>query len=250
MKFKKSLISFILVIAMAMSILMTGCGASPASTETTSEEKSTVADVPEDPSINPDTAQYWRETIQKYRDVDEVKQLFFVRYTGGCSAKAILYVKSEHNNAWEQKFETDAYVGKHGINKTKEGDAKTPVADLGVRSAFGILPNPGTSLEYIDITKNIYACDEDCEYYNQIIDIEKTGHDCKGEDMYAYSPEYNYGIATTFNDSNTYPDGSAIFIHCKGVKPFTGGCIAIDQEYMETLLKCADKNMRVVIAED
>ena len=47
-----------------------------------------------------------------------------------------------------------------------------------------------------------YACDEDCEFYNQIIDISKTGHDCKGEEMYKYSPEYNYGLQTGTNPEN------------------------------------------------
>ena len=44
--------------------------------------------------------------------------------------------------------------------------------DFGVLDAFGIKPNPGTALQYTDITDTIYACDEECEYYNQIIDAD------------------------------------------------------------------------------
>jgi L,D-peptidoglycan transpeptidase YkuD (ErfK/YbiS/YcfS/YnhG family) len=64
--------------------------------------------------------------------------------------------------------------------------------------------------EFIYLTT--YACDEDCEYYNQIIDTEETGHECKGEEMFSYQPQYNYGIATDFNKACIYPNGSAIFI--------------------------------------
>lgn len=242
-----------LIVATCMLVSITACSNSKtAATETTSEAASTEAvkdavDLPADPTINPDNAQYWRESIQKYRKDDMVHQILLVRYTGGCSAIAQFYTKSEYNNAWELKLESDVYVGKYGIGKTGEGDAKTPTADLGVQKAFGILPNPGTKLEYIDVKETTYACDEDCEYYNQIIDTEETGHQCTGEDMYTYSPEYNYGFATDFNAENIYPNGSAIFVHCKGAKPFTGGCIAFDQEDMKYILEQADAGMRVVI---
>ncbi|MDO4976652.1 MAG: hypothetical protein Q4E53_05250 [Eubacteriales bacterium] len=235
------------VLALSMTACATsGSGASEKSTEA-STQATAQADLPEDPNINPDTAQYWRETLQNYRKDDNVKQILLVRYTGGCSANAFFYEKSEHNNAWELTLESDVYVGKHGIDKTGEGDAKTPTADFGVRRAFGILPNPGAKLDYLDVTENTYACDEDCEYYNQIIDSKETGHECTGEDMYTFTPEYNYGIETSFNDANHYPDGSAVFLHCKGAKAFTGGCVAFDQKDMEYIIKHAEKGMRVVI---
>lgn len=247
---KKMFTSFM---AIGMVVSMAGCGSSnsaagqDAAAVTTEIVVETQVDLPADPTINPDNAQYWRETIQKYRKDDEVHQLLLVRYTGGCSAIAEFYEKSEYNSAWELKLTSDVYVGKYGIGKTSEGDAKTPTADFGIRRGFGILPNPGTKLDYVDVIETTYACDEEGPYYNQIIDSAKTGHDCKGEDMFTYTPEYNYGIETAFNDENTYPDGSAVFLHCKGAKAFTGGCVAFDQDDMEYILKHADKGMRVVI---
>lgn len=242
----------LLTLATACTIIgLAACGnsntATPAPAEATTETVQEQADLPADPTINPDNAQFWRESIQKYRNDDKVHQVLLVRYTGGCSAIAQFYVKSKYNNAWELKQESDVYVGKHGIDKSGEGDAKTPTADIGIRRAFGILPNPGTKIEYLDVKETTYACDEDCEYYNQIIDTKETGHQCTGEDMFTYSPEYNYGLESDFNNDNTYPNGSAIFIHCKGAKPFTGGCVAFDQEDMEYILKNADAGMRIII---
>lgn len=234
----------IFILLAALTVMLFGCsyGAKPAPAD----------DGPADDSINAENAQYWREILQHYRDDKNVHNIMLVRYTGGCSAKVYFYDKqTEENNAWSLVFEEDnAYVGKYGIGKTSEGDAKTPMQDLGVLYAFGIRDNPGTALDYIDVTPTTFACDEECEYYNTIIDTAETGHDCKGEEMYKFTPEYNYGIATDFNADCVQGAGSAIFIHCKGAKAFTGGCIALDEEHMVEVLRHADAGMRVVIGND
>ena len=201
--------------------------------------------------VNADNQAYWREMIQKYRQDDQVNQVMLVRCTEGSNAVVQFYQKQvDQKNAWTLVFETDAYVGKDGWGKTKEGDPRTPLGDFGVRCAFGIKENPGTELDYVDVVETTYACDEEGEYYNQIIDTEETGHDCSGEEMYIYTPEYNYGIATDYNPDNEWPMGSAIFLHCKGTKVFTGGCVAIDEEHMKTVLQYAQPGMRIIIHEE
>ena len=183
-------------------------------------------------------------------DDDKVNQILFVTHTEGTQATAELYVKvPEENNSWVMEFSTDAYIGIDQMGVPNEQSGYTPLGDYGIGNAFGIRKNPGTSLNYIDITPTTFACDEDCEYYNQIIDIKETGHDCKGEEMYKYSPEYNYGLQTATNPGNEYNKGSNLFIHCKGAKPFTMGCVALDEEYMITVLKKADPGMRVYYSE-
>ena len=61
-------------------------------------------------------------------------------------------------------FVTDVYIGKNGLGKTGEGDGKTPVGTLRPLTAFGVKPNPGTTMPYINVTPTTYACDEDCEF--------------------------------------------------------------------------------------
>lgn len=241
-------ISFAIVI-LALALITTGCAESESSEENISTN---TADAPADPNINADNAQAWRETMQQYRADESTGQLLLIRYTKGCSAKACYYIKNrESNDAWELVFEEqDAYIGKSGIGKTTEGDAATPIGDFKATGAFGILPNPETALEWTDITPSTFSCDEDGPYYNQIIDTELTDHDCSGEEMFAYSPEYNYGITLNYNPDNIYPLGSSIYLHCKGPKYFTGGCIAISQEHMETILKTASPGFTVCIGND
>ena len=194
-------------------------------------------------------AQERREILQKYREDDAVHQMLVVSHTTGWEAKIWFYEKQEYHDAWTLTFESTAFVGLNEMGKTVAGDGKTPLGDYEITGAFGILENPGTALSYIDVTPTTYACGDDCEYYNTIIDTEETGHDCSGEEMYKYSPEYNYGLTTGYNSENVYPLGSAIFVHCKGLKPFTGGCIALDESDMKTVLMAAEDGMRIYLDE-
>jgi len=170
-------------------------------------------------------------------------QLLEVYDVQGSAAKARLTVDGK------VLFTTDVFIGKNGIGKTGEGDAKTPTGTLRPLSAFGIKPNPGTKMPYRDITPSTFACDEDCEYYNTIIDTAVVHHPCKGEEMYSYQPQYNYGIETDFNKECVYPKGSAIFVHVKGSKTYTGGCIAFDEDKMVEILRNCDMSLLITVKE-
>ena len=245
-------ISFIFALLICIIMSFSACGSTdneaesvePAATETA--EYGSAADL----EVDKDSAQARREEMWKYRDDDKVNQILFVTHTEGTQATAEFYVKvPEENNAWVLEFSTDAYIGIDQMGVPNEQSGYTPLGDYGIGNAFGIRNNPGTSLNYIDVTPTTFACDEDCEYYNQTIDIKETGHDCKGEEMFKYSPEYNYGLQTATNPDNEYNKGSNLFIHCKGAKPFTMGCVALDEESMITVLKKADSGMRVFYSE-
>ena len=188
------------------------------------------------------------EILNKYKDDKKVKQLICVQYVSDSNAIFKMYVKDKkQKNGWNLIVATDAFVGKNGIGKQKEGDLKTPFGVFNITKAFGIKKNPGTKLKYINVTDNIYACDEDCKYYNQIIDSKKTKHQCKGEHLIQYCPQYNYAMCIDFNSDNIYPNGSNIFIHVKGSKNYTAGCIALDEESMVTVLKNSTKKTKICI---
>lgn len=190
-----------------------------------------------------------REELFKLRADETCKQVLFIRCDEGTKGFAQYLVKTneEGNTAWKIVRECNAYIGLNGPGKTKEGDTKTPLGVFGVRGAFGIKSNPGTKLPFVKITPDTYACG--CEkYYNRIIDARVTGHKCtEGEQMYYYSPEYNYGLETDFNSNNEFGKGSAVFIHCMGVKPYTGGCIAIPEDDMRYILQDAEPGLKIII---
>lgn len=160
-------------------------------------------------------------------------QVLEVYDANGSAAKARLIIDGE------EIFTTDVFIGSNGLGKEREGDRKTPVGRLKVKGAFGICENPGTAIAYTHVTSSIFACG-DKAYYNQVIDTAVVHHPhCKGEDMSRYVPDYNYGLMTSYNEECVWGLGAAIFVHCKGNKPYTAGCIAFDEDKMiEILTRC------------
>jgi L,D-peptidoglycan transpeptidase YkuD (ErfK/YbiS/YcfS/YnhG family) len=194
---------------------------------------------------SPRCTEPWRSVLKQYAPDEAVQELLLVRYEQGSDATVFFYQKQ--GGRWKKVRQGAAYVGKNGLGKSAEGDAKTPEGDFGVLTAFGVLPDPGTALPWIPVTASTFACDEEGPFYNRIIDTVATHHPCKGEDMLHTVPQYNYGMALDFNPDCRYPEGSAIFFHCKGPKPYTGGCIAVDEDFMVQILTLARPGLRVVI---
>lgn len=186
----------------------------------------------------------WDKLLNKYAGNDDVKQLVFVKYTGGTKARVELYKKT--GNKWKLFLECQGYVGKQGIGKTKEGDKKTPTGVFNLTYAFGIKDNPGTSMPYTNVNKYLYWC-SDKKYYNQLVDIREKPHKCNGEHLLDYVPQYNYGIVLDYNSKCTYKKGSAIFLHCKGKASYTAGCIAVSQKNMVKIMKNIEPGAKICI---
>lgn len=184
---------------------------------------------------------------EQYADSALVHQLIVVKRTKG--SDAVVYLLEKGDKKWHEKICCDAYIGKEGVGKTREGDMKTPLGDFGILTAFGILPNPGTSLPYVDVTDDVYCCG-DSLYYNQLIYLSEHPHDCTdGEHLIDYVPEYNYGFFPDYNKECIVGKGSAIFFHCKGKKTYTAGCVAVDEDKLAEILRCVDAHARLIIIE-
>ena len=188
-----------------------------------------------------------REYLEKYAVSDKVRQLMLCAFTGGTEAEFSLWLK-ENGNAWRKELHCHACVGRAGVGRAVENDTKTPLGDFGMVCAFGIKPDPGAKLPYIEVDDKIWCCGDDAAY-NRIIDIRSLPHDCRGEHMADYAPEYNYGLFFDYNKNCVPGLGFAIFLHCKGAKPYTGGCIAVDEEAMAEILRAVDENARLCIYE-
>lgn len=188
-----------------------------------------------------------REWLENAQDRADVSGALIVQHTDGAIAEVFLYFRNADDHKLHQIRHGRAFVGQNGIGKEREGDRKTPRGEMGIETAFGILPNPGTVLPYIDIVPGTYACDCCPEFYNRIIDTAAVHHNCKGEDMAHIAPEYNYGVTTTFNSDNEWMAGSNIFVHCKGKKSHTMGCVALNEKMMKELLAGADNSFKIFV---
>lgn len=189
------------------------------------------------------------EYMTKYEKNPSVRQLIIVEQTESNISTGKLFLFNKNiDNQWELVLECKALLGLNGIDKTREGDRKTPTGDFGVGRAFGAKDNPGAVIPYTKLTDTMYLCG-DKEYYNQFIDISKLDHQCssKSEHLLDYIPQYNYALIIDYNKECVYGKGSAIFLHCNGSNPFTLGCIGVTEENMIKILKCVDKNTRICI---
>ena len=186
----------------------------------------------------------WNRILRNYRQDSQVKQLIFVKYTGGTEALVSLYQKT--SSGWDCLLSCPGYVGREGIGKIKEGDEKTPVGIFSLTSAFGIKDNPGARMDYVKIHPNLYWCGDE-HAYNRLIDIRETPHECLGEHLIEFAPHYHYGFFTDFNRECVYGRGSAIFFHCSGPKPYTGGCVAVAEENMVFLLQRTEPGAKLCI---
>ncbi|MBO7610884.1 MAG: L,D-transpeptidase family protein [Elusimicrobia bacterium] len=188
--------------------------------------------------------------LNKYQNDKKVQEIICVTPVENTNAILKMYVKDQtQTSGWDLILATDAFIGKRGLGKEREGDLKTPIGIFNPTFAFGKRGNPGTTLKYVEINNNMYACDEEGKYYNQIIDVTKVKHECNGEHLMDYIPQYNYALCIDFNPKNIFPDGSNIFIHVKGNKDYTAGCIAVDEESMIKILQNTTKKTKIVIYE-
>lgn len=179
------------------------------------------------------------------------KQLFVVAGVGKTTAWVSMHEKDTDGN-WRILMTTPGFLGKEGLEKTKEGDAKTPIGTFHFNAAFGIAKDPGCVIPYNQVDKNIYWSGDDRPgmKYNQMVDIREMP-DLNIEDsehIIDYDPHYTYAMNISYNEDGTPGLGSAIFLHCFGpYKPYTGGCVAIPVENMRFVMQNVRPDCVIVI---
>ncbi|MCR5732116.1 MAG: L,D-transpeptidase family protein [Sphaerochaetaceae bacterium] len=192
------------------------------------------------------------EWVTKLDQAKDAKQLFIVAGMGKTTAYVSMHQKAD-DGTWKQIITTPGFIGKLGLGKTKEGDAKTPVGTYHFNRAFGIKDDPGcTAFEYHKVSADDYWSGDVREgySYNEMVSIKDLPDLNKGdsEHLIDYQLQYKYCMNISWNEEGTAGKGSAIFLHCFGPqKPYTGGCVAIPEEMMITVLKNVDKDCVVVI---
>ena len=221
----------------------------------------------------------WNSSFIKYRTDERVSHLVFVKWRGGSDALVFVYGKNPDQKnrdrtnpdqknrdetnpdqknrdetnpdaVWVPVLKCNGYVGKCGLKADKkESDCATPIGDFGILTAFGIRENPGTKLDWLDVTEDLWCPDCDGPDYNKIVSTKNGGMPA-GEHLIDFSPQYDYALFLDYNKECIPQAGSAIFFHCTGPKKYTGGCIAVSEENMKDILGILEKDDRVIIEPD
>ena len=178
----------------------------------------------------------------------ETDQIVLVEHQNGSYAKLSIHEKQA--GFWKEIYSCSAYLGKNGIGKTREGDNKTPTGTYNLTQPFGIKANPGANMNYTQVTKYHYWCGTSgSKYYNQMIDTRVVDRACTTSDEYLinYGSVYNYCMFIDYNAAGVADKGSCIFLHCKGSKDSTAGCIAVDEGVMKKIIQWAKPGAKIVI---
>jgi len=167
-----------------------------------------------------------------------------------------IYVFIKEKNKGILKFpkyniEAEACIGKNGATTEKvEGDGKTPLGEFELGIILGIHSKEKieTGLKYKQFTEDMYWVDDPkSKYYNQLINVSEVKKDWNSaEHLIDYLVEYEYLIEIKTNPYNIPGKGSAIFLHCKNNKT-TAGCISIDKEIMEKIVRNIDEHTNIEI---
>ncbi len=196
----------------------------------------------------PEPSPEWVTKLPTARYAD---QLVVVAGLGKTTAWISFHEKDQQGQ-WVQLMTTPGFIGKEGLGKTKEGDAKTPVGSFRFTKAFGIAEDPGSVIPYLKVTEDLYWSGDvrPGRNYNEMVSI----HDLpdldteSSEHLIDYTVPYQYCLNIGYNTEGTPGLGSALFLHCLGAKkPWTGGCVAIPEDKMRFVLQHAQPDCFIVI---
>ncbi|MDA9687230.1 L,D-transpeptidase family protein [bacterium] len=161
----------------------------------------------------------------------------------------IIYLKNKHTLEVDD-FQFRCSIGKNGLSSKKnEGDFCTPKGVFKLENLFyrkDRINFNKCELKIKNINKNMAWCNDSSSiYYNKLTRINKK---ISYEKMFRKDYKYNFIIPLNYNRKKIKKNrGSAIFIHLtKDYKP-TAGCIAINKNDFEILLKIIKKNTYIRI---
>lgn len=134
------------------------------------------------------------------------------------------------------------FIGHGGIELQKrEGDGATPVGIFPFREVFyraDRIGQPFTALPVTAMTPEMGWCDapQHLQYNRLIAKPFDASHEC----LYRQDGVYDLVLVVGHNDAPPLPEqGSAIFVHLKGDKTYTEGCVALDLDDLLHILSTA-----------
>lgn len=160
----------------------------------------------------------------------------------------------------------EVWIGRNGViepEKAIEGDDKTPLGLYNLGVGFG-MHDLDINYPYFKVQDNDYWVDDyKSSHYNYMVRIGEDIHNFgyhyiisedekdfeSAEHLKDYEMQYEYSVFIEFNSDGQIDEngignnkGSAIFLHCFGLKGYTGGCVAVSRENMEFIMNFLDRD--------
>ena len=262
----KKIVSLTLAMLTA-TVVLTSCSttASNSGSAESSKASSKAADKPADTSAETpaDTSSENNLHIQNQKIVDspewfkkldaakDCEQLIVVAGVGETTCYVSMHEKDADGN-WKMILQAPGYVGLEGMGKADSYHATTPIGTFTIDKAFGIADDPGCQMEYTKVTEDDYWSGDMREgmHFNEFININDVPALDKdsSEHLIDYTYEYTYCLNMGYNSKCVPGEGSCFFFHCMSlVKPYTGGCVAVNEAVMRLIMQKVRDGCKITI---
>ena len=260
-KIKKT-VSVIVAIATVTSLL-TACGEAYTSQKENSAISADSAATTEVDANVEEAAGKYNLSIQKQKAVDspewftkleaskDCEQLIVVAGVGETTCYVSMHEK-DPDGIWKMILQAPGYVGLEGMGNADSYHAVTPIGTFTIDKAFGIADDPGCQMEYTKVTEDDYWSGDmrDGMHFNEFVNVNDVpGLDTEEcEHLIDYTYEYQYCLNMGFNSECIPGGGAAFFFHCMSlVKPYTGGCVAINEAVMKVIMQNVREGCKITI---
>lgn len=171
-----------------------------------------------------------------YAAASQYSQLVIVQSNG---TNATVTMHELQDGVWTEILRTDGFVGSNGVGEASEFTSATPQGTFPLYFAFGINPDPGTKVPYLQVDEYDYwVGDSSSPLYNQYAraDSDTDWDKSKSEKIIDYPTAYGYCLFIGYNIEGVPGKGSCFFLHCSNGRP-TAGCVSVPESDMAFILR-------------
>ena len=183
------------IIALLLTFVMVAClTACSSNTSTQSEYKGISTDSPD-----------WVANLDAAATADQM--LIVAAFDETATDAWVSLHEKQKDGTWKMVMTSPGFIGKNGLGKTKEGDAKTPTGVFHFNRAFGIADDPGCKIPYVKVDQDTYWSGDPREgfHYNELVsikdlpDLDLASGD--SEHIIDYIYHYQYCLNISYNEA-------------------------------------------------
>lgn len=186
-------------------------------------------------------------------NVGSATQVLSVVGTGGATAKMDVWQRGE--SGWQPIGSgIPVHIGANGmVPQSHDGEMATPMGVFSLDFAFGTQPNPGTGLEYVQVTRDYWwDGDMNSPTYNTMQVCKKAdcafNTDPSSGTENLYIPQYAHAVVMGVNKARVPGNGGAFFVHTTDGGP-TAGCVALDDDTLVKIMKWLKPGAVIAVAK-
>ncbi len=164
----------------------------------------------------------------------------------GVTAEVSMHEKDE-NGCWKEILSPrDCGYGRRG--QASENTTATPKGTYTLTQAFGVSPDPGSGLPYVQVDESYYWVDDPSSpYYNQFVSTKQVAENWNSAEHLVDSPSaYAYAVAIDYNlDCVRERVPRSSFIAAREAP--TAGCVSVPRNDMIFILQHLSEKRYIVI---